>query len=424
MKESANSRGTRALIWVVLIACFAIGLESLVLKTFTRGKTSSPWEISRKNLRSWFAKEGGLLQFPAKIHTQEKIPRELNVDYTIDENLQTYLEKLIRSYRPDYAAFVAMDPATGKVLSLISYSHEKELQNLTLRADFPSASVFKMVTAAAAIGERNFAADSVMNVQGRGTTLYKYQIFGGRPFAWGREMSLKEAFAHSVNSAFGKIGVHSVGKNTLQDYANRFGFNREWDTDIPVSYGVAHVPDDQWKLAETSSGFTKENKMSPVQGAAMAAIVANDGVWRDPYFVNSMHDETGKLVYEASPSQGQQVIDTRTAIQLKELMQETVLSGTSKSAYRRFFRGRLSSLEVGGKTGSLTGESIKGKHDWFVGYANDGMRKISVAALTIHYDLWRVKSSLLARYAFEHYFSRADLANHSHATREPGKASQ
>jgi beta-lactamase class D len=48
----------------------------------------------------------------------------------------------------------------------------------------------------------------------------------------------------------------------------------------------------------------------------------------------------------------------------------------------------------------------KGKYDWFVGYARSGKRKIAVASLVISQKTWRVKSSYLARRAFEQYFKR------------------
>ena len=61
-------------------------------------------------------------------------------------------------------------------------------------------------------------------------------------------------------------------------------------------------------------------------------------------------------------------------------------------------------LEVGGKTGSLTGNHPKGKYDWFVGYAKRGDRSLGLAVLTIHEEKWTVKSSYLASKAIEQYF--------------------
>ena len=70
-----------------------------------------------------------------------------------------------------------------------------------------------------------------------------------------------------------------------------------------------------------------------------------------------------------------------------------------------FFK-KLNHVEVGGKTGTLTGYHPKGKHDWFVGYLKtpDG-KGIAVAALTIHINRSSVKSATLVRRVFEKYLT-------------------
>ena len=59
---------------------------------------------------------------------------------------------------------------------------------------------------------------------------------------------------------------------------------------------------------------------------------------------------------------------------------------------------------MGGKTGSLTGLTPRGKNDWFVGYAAQDERRIAFAALTVNKERWRVKSAYLARKVIEVYF--------------------
>ena len=68
---------------------------------------------------------------------------------------------------------------------------------------------------------------------------------------------------------------------------------------------------------------------------------------------------------------------------------------------RRAFPG---DFEVGGKSGSITGVYPKGKCDWFVGYARDGLRKVAFSALTINEKNWRVKSSYIVRRSIEELF--------------------
>ncbi len=340
----------------------------------------------------------------------------LKVQYTIDPKLQKTMESLFKSYSPDYGAFVALDAVTGKVLSLISYSRESGMSgNLALKASFPSASVFKVVTATAAIESRKIAPETVIPFNGRNHTLYKGQILKSNITRWTHFITFKEAFAHSINTVFGKVGAFTVGQSGLKTYADRFGFNRKIAADLPVQEGRAPIPQDAWGLAETASGYTIENTMSPILGALIAAAVANNGVMMEPFVVQSLTKSDGSHVYSGAPKVAGVTMDTSTAHQLRTLMKETVLHGTSRSSFRGFFKSSFALLDVGGKTGSLTGYDPKGKYDWFVGYAGSANHKIAIAALTIHEKQWRVKSSYLARRAIESFYKEAfDQKNVAH----------
>jgi cell division protein FtsI/penicillin-binding protein 2 len=304
-----------------------------------------------------------------------------------------------------------MDAETGQILSIVSYSSKEHIEdNLALRSDFPSASVVKVVTAAAAIEKKDFNSTTVVPFNGRAHTLYRRNVLQDKVTRWTSFPTLKDAFAKSINTVFGKIG-NSVGSQELAVYANRFGFNRKITADLPLRPGTAEIPDDTWGIAEAASGFTRENTMSPLQGALIAAAIANDGKMMEPYVVRSVYSEKGEVLYNAEPRVASLAIDSSTASILRELMAQTVTHGTSKKQFRGFFRKEFANLDVGGKTGSLTGMSPRGKYDWFVGYARNDERKVAVAALTIHDKLWRVKSSYLARRAFEQMFKRREARN-------------
>ncbi|MCM2277634.1 MAG: penicillin-binding transpeptidase domain-containing protein [Oligoflexia bacterium] len=333
------------------------------------------------------------------------------IDYAFDPRLQHEIEGLFRLYRPDYGAFVAMDAATGQVLALVSFtSRGAELGHLALRSTFPSASVFKLVTAAAAIEGGKYTAETVIPFNGANHTLYRSNILRPRHTRWTRYTTLKDAFGKSINTVFGRIGAFSIEPEELRNYADRFGFNRRIAADLPMEPGRAPIDSDPWKRAEAASGYTRDNTMSPLQGALMAAAVVNDGAMMEPFIVRNIYTEDGTELYSAKPRLATQSVDPRTAAEIRALMRETVTRGTSRRSFQNFFRGRFSSLDVGGKTGSLTGADPRGKYDWFVGYADDGTRKIALASLTIHEKLWRVKSSYLARRAIETYFRSHEVA--------------
>lgn len=325
--------------------------------------------------------------------------------YAFDPSLQKEMESIFRSYTPDYGAFVALDASTGKVLSLVSYTKRGIVkENLALRATFPSASVFKLVTAAAAIEARKYSANTVIPFNGRNHTLYRGQVLRNTITRWTRYITLREAFARSVNTVFGRLGAFTLGATELREYADRFGFNRRIASDVPMQQGSAKIPDDPFGLAESASGFTRENTMSPLQGALMAAAIANDGVMMEPYVVERLTALDGSQVYQAQPQMAVQAVDPGTAAELRSMMRDTILRGTSQGSFKRFFRKEFAFVDVGGKTGSLTGTDPRGKYDWFVGYAEGGAHRIALCALTIHEKYWRVKSSYLARRAIEAYF--------------------
>jgi penicillin-binding protein A len=379
---------------------------------------SAPKALTKDKVKAALEYKATFYEFPSEIEMNlkghEKV--KVRVNYSFDSKLQKSMEALFKSYTPDYGAFVAMDAQTGKVLSMVSYSKEdKDAGNLALRASFPSASVFKVVTAVAAIEGHKISANTVIPFNGRNHTLFKHQIFGHNITRWTHFTTLKDAFAKSINTVFGRLGAFTVGPHGLRLYADRFGFNRKIAADLPIQEGKAPIPEDQWGLAETASGYTVENTMSPLQGALIAASVANNGVMMEPFAVESIHDPQGQSLYSAHPQVASVTMDGATAQEIRALMRETVTHGTSRGSFKGFFKRKFSFVDVGGKTGSLTGYDPKGKYDWFVGYARYNEHRIAVAALTIHEKHWRVKSSYLARRAIENYFKdileQRNLAN-------------
>ena len=88
-------------------------------------------------------------------------------------------------------------------------------------------------------------------------------------------------------------------------------------------------------------------------------------------------------------------------------MQATVTKGSASKSFKKFFRHDMKTVEVGGKTGSLTGENPRGRYDWFVGYAQKNGRNLAFAAMCINEEFWYVKSAYVARKAIEHFFSES-----------------
>jgi cell division protein FtsI/penicillin-binding protein 2 len=136
----------------------------------------------------------------------------------------------------------------------------------------------------------------------------------------------------------------------------------------------------------------------------LAAAVVNDGIMMKPYLVRSVVAEEGMLLYQPEPQPLSRPISSATARAMRKLMRQTVKTGTARKSFRRFLRKRKD-VEVGGKTGTLTGLDPKGKTDWFVGYARLGGQKIAFASVTVNKEKWTVKSHYVARRVIESWLS-------------------
>jgi peptidoglycan glycosyltransferase len=326
---------------------------------------------------------------------------------SIDKDMQKEAEKLLKTYKPDYAAIFMMDASTGRVLAMTSFQKDDPgASNWTLKSNFPAASVFKVVTATAAVDKAGISPQHKINFNGGNYTLYRKNVMSDKVNKWTRAITLKDAFARSINTAFGRLSLENLHPVDINDYATRFMFNQEIPSDFPVEMGVAYVPPEKsFELTEVASGYNKTNRMSPVQGAMIAAAVANQGKMMVPYIVDSIKDEQGLDLYKAEPLDNGHIMTAESANKVRELMEETVTSGTSRKSFRSLVRNKkFKAIEMGGKTGHLTAENPRGRVDWFVGYAMDDTNRVAIAAVSINKQKWTVKSAELGQNMFKKYF--------------------
>ncbi len=327
--------------------------------------------------------------------------------YTMVPELQAEADKILRTYKPDYGAIFLMDAETGQVLAISSYERDNPTAlNWALQASFPAASVFKVVTATVAVDKAGVSPEQIIQYNGGAYTLYKKNVMSNKITRWTSSITLKDAFARSINTAFGRLSLEKLFPVDINEYASRFMFNQDIPTDFPVEMGVAYVPPEKtFEFAEVVSGFNKTNRMSPVQGAMIAASVANDGKMVIPYLVDQMKNEQGEVIYHAEIMDHGSIMTKESAEKIRELMGQTVTRGTSRRTFSSLLRNKkFKEISMGGKTGHLTGDSPKGRVDWFVGYATDENHKIAVAAITVNKKFWTVKSSYIGQSLFKKYF--------------------
>lgn len=340
--------------------------------------------------------------------------RRLIIETTLDPHLQNFLLDRIDQDTSRYAGIVVMDPLDGRIIAMASHDKSENGGNLCIDHLFPAASVFKIVTAAAAVEACGMAAETPLAFTGRKHTLYKSQIKKtSRRSA--HTISLKDSFAQSINPVFGKIGAHFLGKELLETYAGAFGFNHEIPFDLPVVPSRIALTGDPYHLAEIASGFNRKTRISPLHGALIAAEAAyGASSLKRPSLVDRIMDETGAVVYERRRRSLNPVLSGEAVGQLREMMMETIDSGTC----RKYFKGYrkdpvLSRLVIGAKTGSINSRRHDGwRYDWFVGFAEskDLSTQIVLSIVICHEKFIGIQSREFARMVIGEYFKNQFLS--------------
>lgn len=264
---------------------------------------------------------------------------------------------------------------TGEVLCMVStptYDIENQSEyekakngelgsvfmNRFISSSYTPGSTFKIVTAAAAIETLGEDAYNTAFMCDYGTV-----IEGEKLSCMGKHKSvtLERAFSHSCNAFFSNMAL-TLGKSTMTEYAEQFGFNSVFYIDgiaaAPSSYRVK----DSRNIDFGWSGIGQHtNLMNPLQYLCMVSAIANGGEYVEPYMVYSVSASNGKGIYEASPKSVRMMKKT-TAEKLKALMDYAVKDNYGKSTF--------GTLDVCGKTGTAE-VGNKMENSLFVGFCKD-----------------------------------------------------
>lgn len=319
---------------------------------------------------------------------------------TIDPELQSLVERLVASAQSPHVAAVVMDPTSGRILSYASKS--PTIPNLVLHADFPAASLFKLVTSAAALEQGALSPSSQVWFRGGTYTLNRYNYLPDRKRDR-RVMSASEALGRSCNPAFARIALNFLDAKVIRSYAEYFGFNTPIPFDVPLPQSMAAIPAEKYLFSRTAAGFGDVH-LSPLHAAALMSAIANDGIMPRPYLVDRVLSPDGQLVHRASPEAVQPVVSATTARRLREMMEYTTTVGTSRREFMIKNRPLLGNIRVAGKTGTLTGSNPKGMTNWFVGAAPLDNPQVSLAVIVVDPRGISTRASHIGRRIFQEYF--------------------
>jgi cell division protein FtsI/penicillin-binding protein 2 len=338
--------------------------------------------------------------------------KKYDLKYTFDSDLTRFARKELRRYGSDYASVVIIDNNTGKVLTAVDYTKKgrKFGKNITFSSTSPAASVFKVITAAEVLENSKVEENSLFTYNGKATTLYKYQL-KNKKNRWTRRIPFVKAFARSNNVVFGKVAIQNTTTKDLISMAEKFGFNKHIIQLVDVGNSSLYDEQGEFQLAELASGFNRKTLISPIHGAVIASIVANNGLYKKPTIVSEVVDSQWNRKIWESKTNLIRVLSPETGKEMQKLMETTVKSGTARGAFRPWKMKRVPNLKIGGKTGTITGGVPYGKRDWFVSYAmpdknNENDRGISICVMIVNVEKWYIKSTALAKNMIEYYYHR------------------
>jgi peptidoglycan glycosyltransferase len=334
-----------------------------------------------------------------------------NVTLTIRKQVQeaAYKALLNNDTGTKTGAVVAIEPSTGAVLAMVSMpsydpnplvSHDfdkaaaafdkldkdknKPLLNRAVSETFPPGSTFKVIVAAAALA--NGASPNTVLTGGNsytapGTTT---PIRNAPGVVCPTDITLQNALRVSCNTAFARYGVEQLGAEKLKEAAQAFGFESvplfDQDPENLMRVTASHTGSmlgpggvDEPALAQSCIG-QREVRMTPLQGALVAASVANNGVQMRPYLIESLKGPDLSVIEEAQVRIERQPLTPELAASLRLLMDSVVANGTGT-------RAQIDGFEVGGKTGTAENGDAP-DHGWFIGYARkNGQPVVAVAVL-------------------------------------------
>jgi penicillin-binding protein A len=371
--------------------------DSLDLNKLMRGRT-----IPQSDLK-YFKNKPKLLKVPKLefayndqfvVATKEK---DL-VFLTVDQNLQNYLKRLHSQIRAPHAATIVLNYQTGNIIAFAERSIS--LESALLHADYPAASLFKIVTAASGIYANNI--DHLTRVFYRGGT-YNLNKYNYLPNYRSDKnlMTVGEAMGKSCNPVFGRLGLRLPSPTILRDFAYVLNFGTELDSSLAIPPSLAEIPNTPYELSRVSAGFGSVT-ISPLHAAAIIGIIANGGRLASPNLIEKIVDLNGKIKYKSNRPTLRDALPRDLNAKLAKMLEYTTIKGTAASEFLDRRKKEIFPFKLIGKTGTLTGTNPRGLTRWFIGADINSHHKIAIASVVINPRYHFEKPTYIAKEIFSY----------------------
>ena len=239
------------------------------------------------------------------------------------------------------SALISLDPHDGSILSLVGgYDFFLSKFNRVEQASPLLGSNFKPFLYAAAFSE-GFTPASLINdapIIFEDNALeekWKPRNASGKFYGPTR---LREGLLESRNLVSVRL-LREIGVEKVRKYAERFGFDKQrLPSDLSLSLGTA--------------------SHNPMTNAAAYAVFANGGKRIKPYMIERIIGRSGEVLYEHKKEEPKQVIDSRVAFLINDILKEAAKRGTARKI------SELNRKDFAGKTGTTN----NAESTWFTGY--------------------------------------------------------
>ncbi len=354
---------------------------------------------------------------------QKPIPGE-DLVLTINKDLQLYGENLLFGKK---GSIIISDPNNGEILALVnrpsfspnifangisssdwqrlSSNTEYPLTNRSVQGVYSPGSIFKVVTAVAALEEgitdrkRKIYCPGSFELVGQVFTCWKETGHGS--------LSVVDAIAHSCNVYFYTLGK-DLGIERFNKYMQKFGLGEKTGIDLPAE-AIGIIPSAQWKQREVKEIWFPGDTinlsigqgyllLTPLQVHNIITAVTAEGEIYKLHLVKRIVSADGNTVKEIKPEIYRKLNFSPDTFKIvKEGLRQTILTGTG-------WRANIKELAVAGKTG--TAQNPQGEtHAWFIGFAPYENPEVCITVFLENGGEGGEAAAPIARAMLEKYFN-------------------
>lgn len=290
---------------------------------------------------------------------------------TLDHAYQTIVEEElkrgVKNHNAKHGSVVLLDPFTGEILAMASVVKNQnkgqsadfnyQLQNKAVQVDFEPGSIFKIVTAAAALEEGYYTPTSLIHCENGKYKLASHVIHDhDKAYDW---LTLGQVLENSSNIGMAKIG-RKLGREIVCRYTQNFGFGNKSGVGLPGEIAGIIPPAYRWTDFSTAmASFGQGISTTAIQIASMVSVIANGGELIRPRIVSAILDEEGKEIEQYQREIIRRVVKKNTADQLRTILEAVVENGTGKEA-------GVEGVRIAGKTGTAQ-KSVPGYKGYLPG---------------------------------------------------------